>query len=111
MGMEYKGHKGHHHRVGRKDGGGTPEEKVYAGQGSNVVKEAEEKKHGGRARAHGGTVEGHKAKKHRLDRPGRKRGGRAGADMSPLTTAAKITEAKDHKADDDGRADGPGDIP
>lgn len=72
--------------------------KPYNAQGSEVEKEADEKKDGGRMkRAKGGHVEGKKAMM-RLDRPGRKRGGRVGADMSPLTTASKITDAKEHHA-------------
>ena len=58
---------------------------------SGVEKEFEEKKRGGRAkRKHGGHVDG-MAAKHHLGRPGRKRGGRAGADKSPLTSAAHVT--------------------
>jgi hypothetical protein len=80
--------------------------KPYNAQGSEVEKEADEKKHGGKVKKH---VDGehHKAKKHRLDRPGRKRGGRAGADMSPLSTASKITNARDHDADTGNAEDGP----
>lgn len=60
---------------GSVDGGGNP----------NVVKEAHEKKKGGRVHL---SMKGAKAK-HRLDRPGRKSGGRVGADKSPLTGAHK----------------------
>ena len=103
-----KGHKMH------KDGGKVEpdqkEPKPYNAQGSNVEKEAEEKKHGGKAKkkyAHGGHVDG-KHGKMRLDRPGRKRGGRAGADMNPLSTASKITDAEGHKTPVSGNAeDGP----
>jgi len=93
-----------------KDGGvmdkdPAPKE-VYEGAGSHVVHEADEKKHGGRTKKHykdGGHVMGHHGKK-RLDRPGRKRGGGVGADTSPLTTAARVTSAEDHHADQ-GNAD------
>lgn len=49
----------------------------------HVIEEAHEKKKGGKAmgRMHGGLT------RHRLDRPGRKMGGRVGADKSPLSTA------------------------
>lgn len=50
-------------------------------------------------------VEGEGEKgRHRLDRggrPGRKRGGGVGADMTPLTTAAKTRQAGAHSADND----------
>ncbi len=106
------GHKEHHHR---KDGGKVEpdqkEPKPYNAVGSEVEKEAEEKKHGGKVkRKRGGHVmehgEGEKAK-HRLDRPGRKRGGRAGADMSPLTTASKVTNAEGHSAEEGNADEGP----
>lgn len=95
---EMKGHKAHHHRKHHNSGGAAhkPDHDVYAGEHSNVVKEAEEKKKGGRAEHH---LEGHKPKKHRLDRPGRKRGGRAGADKMPLTGASHVTAAHGHKSD------------
>lgn len=97
-------------RARHKEGGKVEPElhpKPYNAQGSNVEKEAMEKKAGGRAkRKHGGMVEGHHGKK-RMDRPGRKRGGRAGADMAPLTTASKITNAKDHKATEGNAEEGP----
>lgn len=65
---------------------------VYAGRESNVAKEADERKRGGRVKKakEMGKVEGKKAKM-RLDRPGRKRGGRVGADRSPLSEAAKVS--------------------
>jgi hypothetical protein len=44
--------------------------------------------------------EGHKMAR-RMDRPGRKRGGGVGADMTPLTTAAKTTQGHAHTADND----------
>ena len=116
-----KGHKAHHHRHPRAEHakGGTvkhvespmegdwahdeaPEE-VYAGKGSNVEKEAKQKKHGGRAkRKHGGHVkhvghvDGMHAKK-RADRPARKRGGKVGADMNPLSSAHSATHPATHR--------------
>lgn len=70
----------------------------YAGKDTNVAKEAEEKKHGGKVhkRKKGGEVEGHHSK-HRLDKPGRKRGGAIGADQKPLSTAARVKPAMGHK--------------
>lgn len=63
----------------------------------NVFKEAAERKKGGKVkRATGGAVEGvgksvgfmtGGAVRPRLDRPGRKSGGRVGADKSPLSSA------------------------
>lgn len=76
----------------------SPKE-VYAGAGSNVVKEADERKDGGRVkRKEGGKVDGKKSKM-RLDRPGRKMGGRVGADRSPLSEAAKLTGPSDKEGD------------
>ena len=107
---KHMGHKQLHHRGKHAHGGhAEPDHDVYAGEHSNVIKEAEEKKSGGRAGKKGGgrakkaaggpvAVEGMPAKA-RLDRPGRKRGGRAGADKAPLTTASHVTSASAHKSD------------
>lgn len=74
--------------------------KAYDAQGSNVEKEAEEKKRGGRVkRKEGGRVEGKKAKM-RMDRPCRKDGGRVGSDKSPLTSAHSVTKVVGHSTDD-----------
>ena len=54
-----------------------------------VLKEAEEKKKGGKAM---GKMHGPMSR-HRLDKPGRKTGGRVGADKSPLSTAFKSSSA------------------
>jgi hypothetical protein len=95
-----KHHAGKHHRKhGGRLGGpehgdiahdDTPKE-VYAGAGSDVVKEASKKKRGGAAKHHMKHVmaEGHMSK-HRLDRPARKHGGGVGAEMRPLSAAANV---------------------
>jgi len=57
----------------------------YSGVESNVAKEAEEKKHGGKVKKHVGAAEG-KMAKHRRDRK-RASGGRVGSDKSPLSSA------------------------
>ena len=104
-----KGHENHKggHKGGKKhvfaDGGVIDKDKspteVYAGKGSHVEHEAEEKKDGGRLkRKLGGRVEGKKPH-HLLHRPGRARGGGVGADMRPLSSAHRGTAAKGHKAD------------
>ena len=73
MAMKHKAHGG---------------EVVYSGAGSNVVKEAEEKKHGGRVKKEVEKPEGKKAK-HRMDkRPRRASGGRVGSDKNPFSSAA-----------------------
>lgn len=59
---------------------------IEAGGNPEVFKEAKERKRGGRAMKMEGA-----AAKMRLDRPGRKTGGRVGADKSPLSTAARTT--------------------
>ena len=116
-----KGHKAHHHRGHKKDGGpmvGVKEweqdkapKEVYAGKGSHVEHEAEEKKHGGRTkRKHGGHVMHHhsghvkhvgaihgEGAKHHAGRKARKMGGKVGADSHPLSSAHKGTHPKGHK--------------
>lgn len=83
--------KGKKHRAGGgvvvKDA--SPKD-IYAGAASNVVKEADERQKGGvvRKRKEMGKPDG-KLTKMRLDRPGRKTGGRVGADRSPLSAAAR----------------------
>lgn len=74
-----------HMKAHKKEGGGI---KVAAGN-PYVLHEAEEKKKGGKVvgKVHGGHS------KHRLDRPGRKRGGRVGADKSPLSSAHSTASA------------------
>lgn len=108
-----KGHKAHHHGKHHKKAGGSVElegeKEAYGGGDPDVVKEAEQKKKGGK-------VHGHKGK-HRMDRratggvvratgggvPGRKRGGRVGADTSPLTTAHNTSSpARDPKEEEGG---------
>jgi len=90
-------------KMKRAGGGVVPKDespkKVYAGADSNVVKEADERKDGGRVKKkETGKVEG-KMSKMRLDRPGRKAGGRVGADRSPLSEAAKTTGPSDKQGD------------
>lgn len=62
---------------------------VYSGKGSNVAKEAEEKKHGGRVKKEVAKPEGEKSKKRMDKRPRRASGGRVGSDKSPFSSAAK----------------------
>lgn len=64
---------------------------VYAGAGSNVVKEAKARKRGGKAM---GKVHGDKAPK-RADRMARKSGG--SCVDNPMSSAAKGTAPKGHK--------------
>lgn len=60
-------------------GGGS----VQGGGNPNVIKEAHEKKRGGKVKM---AMKGAKAKM-RLDKPGRKTGGRVGANSHPLSSA------------------------
>ena len=57
-------------------GGGDPDVFDEAKAGGKIKKKKETAMHGAKA-------------KHRLDRPGRKMGGRCGADKSPLSSAHK----------------------
>lgn len=86
-----KGHKAHHHGKHKASGGRT--DMVVSGN-PDVLKEAHEKKKGGRVHKakHVGHMHGGVAR-HRLDRPGRKTGGRVGADKSPLSSAHSVTSA------------------
>lgn len=81
-----KGHKK------RANGGKAP---MKVAGNPNVFKEAAERKNGGKVnRATGGKVIGLMtggAVRPRLDRPGRKTGGRVGADKSPLSSANKVS--------------------
>lgn len=92
------------HEMKRADGGKV----VYAGAGSNVLKEAEERKRGGKVKHH--EVEGDEPKK-RMDHKarnrggavaGRKRGGGIGANLTPLSTAARTTKIKGEEAGTEG---------
>jgi hypothetical protein len=114
-----KGHKGNHHRASGgdverdeesdyKESDGSKKAKGYDAQGSNVEKEADERKSGGACmpkRKHGGRVkeqhrvEGKMAKMN-LSRPGRKSGGRVGSDKSPLSSAAIVAQPKGHHTND-----------
>lgn len=81
----------------RKDGGSV----MKVSGNPNVFKEADERKKGGKVkkRATGGQVLGLMtggAVRPRLDKPGRKAGGRVGADKSPLSSAHKTTSAETH---------------
>jgi hypothetical protein len=82
--------KGNTGKSGRNKGDfandATPSE-VYAGAGSNVVKEASKKKHGGAAKH---VMAKGKMAKHRLDRPARKSGGGVGAEMRPFSAAHNV---------------------
>lgn len=69
----------------KADGGGVVDN---AGGNPNVIAAAKKRKFGGKVL---GGIAGSSAKP-RLDRapPGRKRGGRVGADLGPLSSAGKI---------------------
>jgi hypothetical protein len=87
-------------RVARKGGGGVDmaeadekdKPRDHTADDEGTGKEAEERKHGGRAkRKHGGKtmvghVEGEKAKMHAGRKP-RKAGGRTGSNFNPLSSA------------------------
>ena len=102
----------HHHkkggRVERAKGGRTM---LKAAGNPDVFSEAEGKedysrRKGGRAkRRDGGKVVGLMtggAVRPRLDRPGRKRGGRVGADLSPLSSAHKSGPSESEPKESDG---------
>lgn len=126
-----KGHKKHKAEggaaKGSEEGFGKPRDdwkeeenskpKNY-GSETNVSKESEEKKRGGRAkRKHGGGIHKHHEKgehmkhakhighvdgkaKHHAGRAPRKSGGRAGSNFSPLSSAHAGSSPKGHKTVD-----------
>lgn len=61
---------------------------VYSGSGSNVAKEAMEKKHGGSVKEVD-KPDGKKPKARMDKRPRRASGGRVGSDKSPFSSAAR----------------------
>lgn len=71
-------------RHGKKGGGAVP---MKVSGNPDVFKEAAGRKKGGKVL---GKMDGGKAK-HRFDKPGRKSGGRVGANRSPLSTAHSVT--------------------
>lgn len=82
------------HKSGGKVMSDPPVTEAYAGGNSEVAKMAKERKHGGKVmkeeKKEKHHVEGKKTKMH-MGRPGRKMGGRIGANKMPLSTAARIT--------------------
>lgn len=73
--------------------GGSVKETVYAGEGSNALASAKERKKGGAVHGEGDEpkMRGDRAKRARGGGvPGRARGGGIGSDSKPLTSAAKI---------------------
>lgn len=111
-----RGHKAHHHhpRAAHAKGGKAespssgnfakdeaPSE-VYAGAGSNVVKEAKQRKLGGAAKMahmkHVGKASGDSAHHHAGRKP-RKSGGRTGSENHPLSSAHKGTQPSSRKFD------------
>jgi len=85
---------------GAKESTGSKKPLAYNAKGSNVEKEADEKKHGGRVKkADGGKVEGC-APKMRMDRAKRASGGRVGSDKSPFSSAHTVSAVKGHSTDD-----------
>ena len=103
----------------KKAMGGSVKPDVYAGEGSNVLKEAMERKRGGKVmhgegeeakarhdrpkRKRGGKVEHEELKPHEKHRAkgGRVRGEGVGADRMPLSSAAKIKEVTPGEAGED----------
>lgn len=106
-----RGNKSSRHAQKRAGGGSVLDSNpaptsVYAGKGSKVVDEAEDKKKGGAvcAKKDGGKVEGGKTRL-RLDRPGRKMGGRVGCDGAPMSSASRTTNPVGHVGDESSDGD------
>lgn len=115
----------------RASGGGlSSEPKWNAGGTQNAAKEAEEKKRGGKVhhaegehakhradkRKRGGHVEKHEERKHgggvhkevkkHSMHTGRARGGRIGANLMPLSTAARVKHVTPGETPEEGGPDG-----
>jgi hypothetical protein len=107
----------------RKEGGRlSSEPKWNAGGEQNAAKEAEERKKGGRIhaegeegkkrhdrkeRARGGHVEhSMEKKKEKHEHKGRARGGRIGANLMPLSTAARVKHVTKGETPEEGGPDG-----
>lgn len=73
----------------KKAGGGGLPMKVSGNP--DVFKEAESRKKGGKVKAKASMKADEGKTRHRLDRPGRKSGGRVGADKAPLSSAHGTT--------------------
>lgn len=106
-----RGNKSNRHAQKRADGGSVLDanpspSSVYAGKGSKVVEEADQKKKGGAvcAKKDGGKVEGGVSRL-RLDRPGRKMGGRVGCDGAPMSSASRTTNPAGHVGDESSDGD------
>ena len=92
-------HEEKHHEGHKRAKGGRVDMKVSGTP--DVFEEADERKHGVKVKKkmkHMGKAEGMKPK-HRMDKPGRKRGGRVGADKAPLSSAHASTGAGPEDAD------------
>ena len=78
-------------------------------EGREDYAKGDEKKHGGKVkRKTGGKVLGLMTGggvKHRMDRPGRKRGGAVGADRSPLSSAHRTSGAESLPKSQEGVSD------
>lgn len=92
----------------RKHGGKVKKERAHGGRAPKHHVEHHEAEHvehhhyrRGGAPKKEVEMEGSKTKHRRLDRPGRKRGGGVGADMTPLSTAARTRQSEGHKAEND----------
>lgn len=96
-------HKEHKERA---DGGRlSSEPKWNAGGDQNAAKEAEERKKGGRVHE---KAEGEKAEKRmdRKERRGRAKGGRIGANLMPLSTAARVKHVTKGEQPEEGGPEG-----
>jgi hypothetical protein len=109
------------HEKHRAEGGRlSSEPKWNAGGEQNAAKEAEERKKGGRVkhheaegeegkkrmdkRARGGKMEHEKKKEH--EHKGRARGGRIGANLMPLSTAARVKHVTKGEEPEEGGPEG-----
>lgn len=77
-------------RARHRASGGSVKKTVYAGAGSNVMKEGEERKSGGGIKGEGEMPKPRADKRARGGAVGRQRGGGVGSNLKPLSTAANV---------------------
>ena len=87
-------------RTGRKSGGMVDKPATPGGDRKEVMKEAKERKHGGKIMESVGEIKGGKPSKHAGRKP-RKSGGRSGSNFNPLSSAASGTNPPGHSTPGD----------
>jgi hypothetical protein len=102
----HKEHEKHKEHKERAEGGRlSSEPKWNAGEEQNAAKEAEERKRGGKVHHHEAEGEEGKKRMDRKERRGRAKGGRIGANLMPLSTAARVKHVTKGERPEEGEED------